>query len=293
MSAFIIYSFTAGAVSTVNPCGFALLPVWFSRQLVAFQDRPKPERMLRATVAGALVSSGFVLVFLLASAVLASSAMALGSALPYIGVSLGVALAVVGLSWLFDLRLPGVPVVRKCRTINMRYGAFGFGLSYGLVSISCTLPIFMSIAGISFLAGNDISPGGIVAFLAGATSVLTLTSVLAMTTGSGLESLIRNRIGLLRRVSGALTLVAGLYVVLYWGRLFITGSSWADTIANRVAIWAANAGAVLSSNTVLAILGGATLASIAIGWGIFRFAPTDASGVGGPPDGKGKLLKKP
>ncbi len=293
MSAFIIYSFAAGAVSTVNPCGFALLPVWFGRQMVAFQDRPKPERLLRATLAGALVSGGFVVVFLIASAVLASGAMWLGSALPYIGASLGVILALVGLSWLFDLRLPGVPVVRTCRAINARYGAFGFGLSYGLASISCTLPVFMSIAGISFLVGNDVSPAGIVAFLAGAASVLTLTSVLAMTTGSGLGSLVQGLAGLLRRVSGGLTLVAGLYVALYWGRLFLGGTGWVDAIADRVAIWSADAGFLLSSNTVLAVLGLGTLTLVAVGWAIFRLSPSDASGFDGSPDGNGKLLKKP
>ena len=68
------------------------------------------------------------------------------------------------------------------------------------------------------------------------------------------------------------------------------GNGWADGIAKRGAIWAANAGLLLSGSTVLATVGLATLASIAIGWGIFRLAPT---GVDTPPIGKAKQLKKP
>jgi len=39
MSTLIIYGFTAGAVATVNPCGIALLPAWFARQMASYVDR--------------------------------------------------------------------------------------------------------------------------------------------------------------------------------------------------------------------------------------------------------------
>jgi len=51
MSSLVIYGFTAGAVATVNPCGFALLPAWFAREMATHEGRPAAERMIRCRVA--------------------------------------------------------------------------------------------------------------------------------------------------------------------------------------------------------------------------------------------------
>lgn len=271
MSSLVIYGFTAGAVATVNPCGFALLPAWFAREMATHEGRPAAERMIRAMGSGGLVSLGFVSIFVVAGVLLAAGASWLGPALPWIGVTLGLALALIGISWVASVRLPGVPVVETCRRVSTRYGAFGFGLSYGLASISCTLPVFMSVAGLSFLLESEVSLAGFLAYLAGATTVLTLVAVGGTLLGSGLLKLVQGRAGLLRRTAGALTLLAGLYIALYWGRLFFDDVTWADEIAYWVGGYSSRASMFLSSRTGLTLLlsGFAVLASLA--W-IVRFS---------------------
>ena len=263
MSSLVIYGFTAGAVATVNPCGFALLPAWFAREMAAHEDRPATERLIRATGSGGLVSLGFVSIFVVAGALLAAGSEWLGPALPWIGVILGTTLALIGISWIASIRLPGLPVVETCRRVSTRYGAFGFGLSYGLASISCTLPVFMSVAGLSFLLESEISLTGFLAYLAGATAVLTLVAVGGTLIGSGLLKLVQGRAGLLRRTAGALTLLAGLYVALYWGRLFLDNPSWADEIAYSVGDLSSGASMFLSSGTgLLTLLAGITVLAL-------------------------------
>lgn len=193
MTSLILYGFTAGAVATVNPCGFALLPAWFAREIAANGDQPLAVRLLRAVLAGGAVSLGFVAVFIVSGLIFAVGAAWLGRVLPSVGVALGLALAAIGTVWLTGLRLPGGRFTATCRRANARYGAFGFGLSYGLVSISCTLPVFTAVAGMSFLAGDAISPAGIVAFLAGAASVLMLVDVTGATSGAALAALVESR----------------------------------------------------------------------------------------------------
>ena len=265
MSSLVIYGFTAGAVATVNPCGFALLPAWFAREMAAHEGRSAADRLIRAIGSGGLVSLGFVSIFVVAGVLLAAGASWLGPALPWIGVTLGLALALIGISWVASVRLPGVPVVETCRRVSTRYGAFGFGPCYRLASISCTLPVFLSVAGLSFLLESEISLAGFLAYLAGATTVLTLVAVGGTLVGSGLLKLVQGRAGLLRRTAGALTLLAGLYIALYWGRLFLDNATWADEIAHWVGGYASRVSMFLSSRTGLTILlsGFAALAIVA------------------------------
>lgn len=269
MNSLILYGFTAGAVATVNPCGFALLPAWFAREMAAHADRPVVERFVRSVLAGAAVSLGFVAIFAIAGLILASGASWLGPALPWIGVTLGLGLTLIGALWVLNLRLPGSGVVEACRRVNTRYGAFGIGVSYGLASISCTLPVFMSVVGLSFLVANDVSPVGLIAFLAGAASVLTLVSILGTVSGAGFARLVQGRTTLLRRLAGGLTFLAGLYIALYWGRLFLGSTSLADEIANTVGYYASSATILLSSRLGIAVLLIGVVFVVSLAWVLF------------------------
>ena len=279
MNSFILYSFTVGAVATVNPCGFALLPAWFARGLAAHADRPAAERLVRSVLSGGAVSLGFVTIFAIAGVIFASGASWLGPALPWIGIALGLGLALVGAGWVTGILLPGLPFVAACRSVNTRYGAFGFGLSYGLVSISCTLPIFMSVAGLSFLLEDSPSPIGIVSFLAGAASVLTLVSVGGAVSGSGLARLVQGQTDILRKLAGILTLLAGLYIVLYWGRLFFDSPLWVDEVAYMFGAYASTARMFVSSKLGIAVLLLGVLTAVGFALVLFRLGMEQKSTI--------------
>lgn len=270
MNALILYSFTAGAVATVNPCGFALLPTWFAREMAVHADRSAAGRFVRSVLSGGAVSFGFITVFSIFSLIIASGAVWLGPALPWIGVTLGFGLALVGASWAIDIGLPRLSFVAACRRANSRFGAFGFGLSYGLASVSCILPIFMSVAGLSFFIDGAPSSIGILSFLAGAVSVLVLVSIGGTYSGAGLARLIQGKTILLRRLSGVLTFLAGVYITLYWGRLFFDSTPRADEIANIVGAYSIIASAFVSSKFGIAFLLFGTMTMTVITWFIFN-----------------------
>lgn len=48
MTSLILYGFSAGAVATVNPCGFALVPAWFAREIAAHGEQPLTVRFVRS-----------------------------------------------------------------------------------------------------------------------------------------------------------------------------------------------------------------------------------------------------
>lgn len=72
------YAFGAGMVSAVNPCGFALLPVYLTLYLGAedseFRHQSLVRRMLKAVWIALVVTSGFALLFGLVGAIVAAGA---------------------------------------------------------------------------------------------------------------------------------------------------------------------------------------------------------------------------
>ena len=218
----IIYAFTAGMVATVNPCGFAMLPAYVSYYLATGEGNPSPggtlPRLPRALLVGGTLTAGFLALFALAGTLISLGAYALVTAMPWIGLLIGVGLVLLG-GWLLlgrHLALPGLPQLRVGRERNLR-NILLFGAAYGLASLSCTLPIFLVVVGGSFTRQGIV--GGLAQFLAyglGMGAVLmALTLSLALFEGV-LVGYLRRLVPYVERAGAVLLLGAGAYIVYYW-----------------------------------------------------------------------------
>ncbi len=220
------FAFGAGMVAAVNPCGFAMLPAYLSLYLGAreeeFAKRWVGARALRALLVSLAVSSGFVLLFGAAGLVVAAGGHALLGAMPWVGVSIGVVLSVVGLWMLagrslyasFFQRIAGR--VGSPKVANPK-GFFLFGLGYGAASLSCTLPVFLLVVGSGIAAGGFLSTmARFMGYALGMASVIvTLTLALAFFKG-GLIAWFGRAMPHVRLASAVLLLGAGVYLILYW-----------------------------------------------------------------------------
>ena len=105
----------AGAVAALNPCGFALLPVYLSALVV--DTAPSRARAFgRALLASASMTAGFAAVFAVFGLALTPVADAVQRHLPWFTVVLGLALLVAG-GWLLAGRdLPAGPRWGRRRT---------------------------------------------------------------------------------------------------------------------------------------------------------------------------------
>lgn len=207
------FAFAAGAVATVNPCGFALLPAYLARQLA---DARRAGAVGRALVIGALATLGFLLVFAGAGSAIALGARALTGVFPWVGLAVGLLLAGFGLAILIgrhpSLRLP--QLARRGRAGLP--GELLFGIGYGLASLSCALPLFLATLGTALTGSLLSSVLGFVAYALGMGTVLTLVALAAALSRDGLARALRRLLPYVDRASGALLLAAGLYVTDYW-----------------------------------------------------------------------------
>ena len=234
------FAFAAGMVSAVNPCGFAMLPAYLGLYLGSndkggSRAHPIPssssfmERSLRtgmhlarALLVGGVVTSGFVLLFGIAGVIIAGGARSVVDFIPWLGLSIGVVLAFVG-AWMIGggklysgFAGRAASRIGNPNQVSIR-GYFLFGLSYATASLSCTLPIFLTVVGTSLAVSNIPSTLGQL-FLYGLGMGVV---IIALTVGMALFK--EAMVGALRKIlrfvqplSSVLMLVAGSYIVFYW-----------------------------------------------------------------------------
>jgi cytochrome c-type biogenesis protein len=215
MSFALFYAFTAGAVATVNPCGWALLPAWFARRL---DDAGNGAPVLAAMRAGVLATLGFIIVFGIAGSAIALGAAWLGPVLPVVGLAVGVVLAIVGIVMLLGHRWTLLPGGQTCKRVSEQHGSLVFGLGYGLLSLSCTLPIFLAAIGVALTDTPFDLAINLLVYAIGMGTVLSTLGIVAATSGSKLGQISPRGRFFMDKFAALMLLAAASYVIFYWGR---------------------------------------------------------------------------
>ncbi len=244
----LAYAFGVGMVATVNPCGFAMLPAYLSFFLgLEGADADARANLLRALAVGATMTAGFLLVFGVLGIVLDSFISSIESWLPWVTIVLGLALLPLGVMLLrgrsLTLRLP---LPNRGTSDRQLLSVFLFGISYALVSLSCTIPLFIAVVSTTFTSSNFVS--GLATFVAYALGMgvvlIALTVALALARQSLVHS-VRRVLPYVYQVSGVLLLVAGVYVAYYgWYELRVDHG---DTSGGVAADWVFNLNATIST----------------------------------------------
>lgn len=220
------FAFFAGALATVNPCGFALLPAYLARRLGSDDvSRQGSDGVARALIVGGVTTVGFLLVFATLGTTISAGARELTHALPWAGLVIGVGLVLAGAAVLAGRRiLLRLPRLRTRASGGGLRGDLLFGIGYGTASLSCTLPIFLAATGTAVTGSIAASVLSFAAYAAGMGTVLTALAVAAALSRHGLALTLRRVLPYVSRLSGALLLLAGAYVIYYWGFFLLPGS---------------------------------------------------------------------
>jgi cytochrome c biogenesis protein CcdA len=225
-----------------------MLPAYLALVVRGEDSEPVPEdaglgtslcALGRALAATAAMAAGFVAAFGLFGVLTVSVASTVQSYLPFVTVLIGIALVALG-SWLLMGREVAMPGwfgrgARWAPTATLG-SMFGYGVSYAIASLSCTVGPFVAATGASLRDGSIV--GGVAVYLAyaaGITLVVGTLAVAAAFANSAVLEWMRYVLPFVNRISGALLLVVGLYVS-YYGvyevRLFHADGSPADPLVN-------------------------------------------------------------
>jgi len=220
------YSFGAGMVSTVNPCGFSMLPAYLSIYLGERDDGVTSGHYIRrgakALLIGTAVTLGFTVLFSIFGVILWAGGYILMQYLPWLGLFVGAALACLGLLLLTGKsvhtalpgRLANMIGVSEFKGIKTY---FIFGIGYGMASLGCTLPIFLVVVG-SAIKSQGFANGLLqyFSYALGMGTVLTSLALSLAVFKGGLATYLRRVLPYVGKIAGALLLVSGSYQIYYW-----------------------------------------------------------------------------
>jgi cytochrome c-type biogenesis protein len=213
----------AGGLSTINPCGFAMLPAYLTFYVGADEDQlpSATSRTAQGLKTGLMVTAGFLLVFAVVGLPITYGATRIVRTIPWVGMALGLTLLVVGVATFLGRKISmtinhGIRPEQNRRPKTM----FLFGIGYGIASLGCTLPVFLAVIGASLATQG---PGGallvLVAYGSGMAIMLILFSTGAALVRDGLVRSVRRVMPYMGRITGGMLTVAGIYLTYYWGRV--------------------------------------------------------------------------
>ncbi len=211
----------AGMVAAFNPCGIALFPSYLMYLLSGRIQRPAWGYWdgLRA---GVLMTVGFVLLFGAAGLLVSGAGQILFGAAPFISILMAVLLWITAVFiWRGSLHV-SLPTNRwtakwdRMFTRGSSGSFFAYGVGYGLASLSCSLPVFVSVASQGFGVGFALGLGTFLSYAVGMGVVITVFSVAATTARTALENFIRTALPYVQKLSAIIMVVAGGYLIWYW-----------------------------------------------------------------------------
>jgi len=216
------YSFVAGSLAAVNPCGIVMLPVYLALYVRGEDGNNNLSQKLNSSFKVIIsVGLGFIILFVLISGIVFFSKSIIGSLIPYISIFLSIFIIYYGIGEIF-----------KKKTFNSTLMSLGnkignpknigiipyvlFGISYGLVSVGCALPIFISL--VTKTLDNSLF-GIILNFIMYSLGMLSIIAIITFSTLFSVNSFAKINKFLRSNSSlifGLFLTMAGMYMLSYW-----------------------------------------------------------------------------
>ena len=216
------YSFIAGSLAAVNPCGIVMLPVYLALYVRGEDGNNNLSQKLNSSFKVIIsVGLGFIILFVLISGLVFFSKSIIGSLIPYLSIFLSIFIIYFGVGEIF----------RK-KTFNSTLMSLGskignpknigiipyilFGISYGLVSVGCALPIFISLVTktldnsfFEIILNFIMYSLGMLSIIA----IITFSTLFSVNSFAKLNNLIRSNSSI---IFGLFLTLAGMYMLSYW-----------------------------------------------------------------------------
>ncbi len=219
------FAFAAGMVSTVNPCGFMMLPAYLGLYVGTGETGEKPpvhRRLLKGISVSAAMSMGFLVLFGTAGVIISAGAQSVVEIFEWLGLIVGFILVMAAAYIMSGGKLYTSFATQTAAKIgdprdSTMKGYFLFGLSYATASLSCTLPIFIALISASLATGTFVDAAGqFIVYALGMGFVITVLTLSLALAQNQVSSVLKKILPHTNAISSVLLLLAGAYIVFYW-----------------------------------------------------------------------------
>ena len=265
----LAFPLAAGLVAAFNPCGFAMLPAYLSYFLgQELENQPDGyQGFLNGVKVSLTLSSGFVFVFavvgLLTNSVLSENFVEQRAG--YITLPIGIVLTLLGLAMIRGyqpaVKIPGLRIKNLNRQLP---SMFFFGVSYAIVSIGCSAPIFFITVGSSFNRDGIINGLAVfVTYALGMSIVVTFLTISLAMTRTMIAQNMKKVLPYLGPISGVLLTGAGFFLASYgWWEIQVSQGNYSSNTlvdlslrgSGRLSTWVDDVGSGRFAMTCLMIV---------------------------------------
>lgn len=229
----------SGMVAAFNPCGFSLLPAYIGAFVLGDDVADELDRRVaRAVAVAAAVSVGFVVVFSAIGLVINLIADGVREQLPWVTIVVGAGLAAAGAAAVAGWHPRFTVVVPQLGGGSRRRAAVmvGYGITYAVASLSCTLGPFLAVTGAALAASPWGAASAYLAYALGMGIVILAISLASAFTHTTLASTMRRFSRLAPRAGGLLMVLAGAYAMWYgrWELAVYDGDLGRDPLITRI-----------------------------------------------------------
>ncbi len=214
------FAVAAGMVATVNPCGILMLPSYALYQMGSAEaGTSTTRRVLRALLISAVSTLAFVTVFAIVGAIITAGGRQLTKIFPFAGLLIGIGMAALGVYLLVTHKTLGIAAASRVKVNRKRTlgNAFGFGITYAVGSLSCTLPIFLVVVGNALASDSPLTAfGQFIGYALGMGVVLVATIVGSALFQQAVSTWLNRLTPYVHRLSAMFLIGSGAYLVYYW-----------------------------------------------------------------------------
>ena len=219
------YSFIAGVLAAINPCGIVMLPAYLSLYVYSNSDDNDitTSKKIRNSLNIILfVGVGFVALFSLSAVIVSLSSELVGDLIPFLSILLSMLILYFGIGELkgeqiFSSKISSLSSKIGNPKNTNPIGFILFGVSYGLASVGCALPIFISVVTKSINAqSNQKIFLDFISYSLGMLSVITILTAatfISINSTKKLNNFFRKWSYL---VFGIFLTFAGIFMLSYW-----------------------------------------------------------------------------
>lgn len=219
------FAFSSGIAVAFNPCSVAILPSYIS---FIFADLTKEENLFpktggffRGLAAGLTMSLGFLVLFLPLGISLYYFGRIIRAYLPFIEISIGLSLIILGVYMLFggNLFINTLPLSSKLERLIDKKGfisIFLFGIIYSISALSCTFPIFIVALSQGLSTNFFNSLFSFLFFSLGIGLVVTIISIATFISRDFIAKKLNSLIPIVGNISAIIIILAGIYLEYYW-----------------------------------------------------------------------------
>lgn len=207
----------AGVLAAFNPCGIALFPGYLTMLLASEGGASRP--LLSGLGAGLALTVGFSAVFGLVGLLLRQVDGVLFHLAPIVSLAVAAAMLAAGLATLLGWLRPRPPAwlaASAATSEHLGRRLLTYGVVYALVSISCSLPVFLAISAQALSRGGSWPLLAMGLYALGMGLAMTVVAMLTLSARQLATQLLARTLPRIGQIGGVVFALSGLYLAWYW-----------------------------------------------------------------------------